>query len=94
MNRVRDARYPTGWVNLPVPELEHRHDHLFLVVDTHPMLHLTKDCLKDTDTERPSGQEICHRLSTLKEAPQYAQSLGGRGGEREGGERLEEGARE
>ena len=82
MNRVRDARYPSGWVNIPVPEIQRRHDHLRLVVETHPMLRLSKDCLKDTDTERPSGQEICRRLSTLKEAPQYAQSLEGRGGER------------
>ena len=94
MNRVRDARYPTGWANIPVPELERRHDHLRLVVETHPMLHLTKDCLKDTDTERPSGQEICRRLSALKEVPQHAQSLEGRVGEREGRERMEEGGRE
>ena len=94
MNRVRDARYPTGWITLPVPELERRHDHLSRVAETHPMLRLAKDCLKDTDTERPSGQEICRRLSALKEAPQYAQSLEGRGGEREGGERVEEGGRE
>ena len=94
MNRVRDTRFPTGWITVPVPELEHRHDHLCLVVETHPMLHLSKDCLKDTDTERPSGQEICRHLSAMKEAPQYAQSLEGRGGEREGGERVEEGWRE
>ena len=94
MNRVRDARYPTGWVNIPLPEIQRRHDHLRLVVETHPMLRLSKDCLKDTDTERPSGQKICRRLSALKEAPQYAQSLEGRGGEREGGERVEEGGRE
>ena len=94
MNRVRDARYPSGWVNIPVPEIQRRHDHLRLVVETHPMLRLSKDCLKDTDTERPSGQEICRHLSALKEAPQYAQSLEGRRGEREGGERVEEGGRE
>ena len=94
MNRVRDARYPSGWVNIPVPEIQRRHDHLSLVAETHTMLHLTKDSLKDTDTERPSGQEICRRLSALKEAPQYVQSLEGRGGEREGGERVEEGGRE
>ena len=52
------------------------------------MLRLAKDCLKDTDTERPSAQHICRRLSALKEAPQYARSLEGRGGERAGeGER-------
>ena len=88
MNRVRDTRYPTGWANIPVPELHRRHNHLSLVAETHPMLPLAKDCLKDTDTERPSAQQICRRLSALKEAPQYAQSLEGRGGEREGGERV------
>ena len=96
MNRVRDARYPTGWVTVPVPELQRRHNHLSRVAETHSMLPLTKDCLKDTDTERPSAQQICRRLSALKEAPQYTQSLEGRGGEREGGERvaLGEGGRE
>ena len=96
INRVRDARFPTGWINIPVPELQRRHNHLSLVAVTHPMLHLAKDCLKDTDTERPLAQQICRRLSALKEAPQYAQSLEGTGGEREGGERvaLGEGRRE
>ena len=75
MNRVRDTRYPTGWANIPVPELQRRHNHLSLVAETHPMLPLAKDCLKDMDTERPSAQQICRRLSALKEAPQYAQSL-------------------
>ena len=94
MNRVRDARSLTGWKIDPVPELQRRYNHLSLVADTHPILRISKDCLKDTDTERPSGQDICRRLSALKEAPQYAQSLEGRGGEREGGERVEEGGRE
>ena len=84
MNRVRDARFPTGWVIVPVPELQRRHNHLSLVTETHPMLRLAKDCLKDTDTERPLAQQICRRLSALKEAPQYAQSLEEREGEREG----------
>ena len=51
------------------------------------MLSLAKDCLKDTDTERPSAQQICWRLSAVKEALQYVQSLEGRGGEREEGRR-------
>ena len=94
MNRVRDARYTTGWVNIPVPELQRRHNHLSLVAETHSLLRLAKDCLKDTDTERPSAQHICRRLSALKEAPQYVRSLEGRGGESEGGERAGEGERE
>ena len=85
MNRVRDERYPTGWTNAPVPELTRRDNHLRLVTATHPMFSLAVDCLKDTDTERPSAQQICHRLSALKETPQYRQSLeAGEGGERDG----------
>ena len=84
MTRVRDARFPTGWVNVPVPEAERRHNHLSLIPRTHPILPIATDCLKDTDTERLSAQQICHRLSALKEAPQYGQSLEARGGERDG----------
>ena len=85
MNRVRDERYPTGWTNAPVPELTRRDNHLRLVTTTHPMFSLAVDCLKDTDTERPLAQQICHRLSALKETPQYRQSLeAGEGGERDG----------
>ena len=84
MTRMRDARYPTGWTNAPVPEAERRHNHLSLIPRTHPILPIATDCLKDTDTERPSAQQICHRLSALKEAPQYGQSLEARGGQRDG----------
>ena len=84
INRVEDTRYPTGWANIPVPELQRRDNHLSLVAETHPMLRLAKNCLKDTDTERPSAKQICRHLSALKQTPQYAQSRKGRGGEREG----------
>ena len=85
INRVRDTRSPTGWVNMPVLEITRRDNHLRLVTTTHPMFSLCVDCLKDTDTERPSAQQICHHLSALKETPQYRQSLeAGEGGERDG----------
>ena len=84
MNRVRDARFPTGWINAPVPEVDRRQNHLSLVPQTHPMLHVAMDCLKDMDSERPTAQQICQDLSALKEAPEYGQSLGGMGGERDG----------
>ena len=78
MCRMRDVRFPTGWVNVPVPEAERRHNHLSLIPRTHPILPIAVDCLKDTDTERPSAQQICHCLLALKEAPRY-QSLEARG---------------
>ena len=85
MNRVRDERNPTGWILSPVPEITRRDNHLRLVTTTHPMFSLAVDCLKDTDTERPSAQQICYCLSALKETPRYRQSLeAGEGGERDG----------
>ena len=82
--KERFPRSPTGWVNIPVPEAERRHNHLSLIPRTHPIFPIATDCLKDKDTERLSAQQICHRLSALKEAPQYGQSLEARGGERDG----------
>ena len=38
------------------------------------MLHLVLNHLKDKDKERPTTQQVCQQLSTLKEAPQYVQS--------------------
>ena len=89
MNRVRDERYKTGWINALVPEAERRDNHLRLVTTTHPMFSLAMDCLKDTDTERPSAQQICHRLSDLRETPQYRQSLEAGEGVERGGDILE-----
>ena len=85
MNRVRDDRSRTGWINVPVPETECRENHVRLVTVTHSIYPLIVDCLKDTDTQRPSAQQICHRLSGLRDTPQYQHSHEGRGGG--GGER-------
>ena len=82
--KERFPRSPTGWVNVPIPEAECRRNDLSLVSGTHPMLPIAMDCLEDKDTERPSAQQICHRLSALKEAPQYSQSVEARGGKRNG----------
>ena len=91
MNQVQDTKSLLSWKIDPEPELQRRHNHLSLVAETHPMLGITKDCLKDTNTERPSAQQICRCLSPLKETPQYVHSLEGKRGEREGGESVGEG---
>ena len=33
------------------------------------------DCLSYNEDDRPSAQELCHRLAALKEAPQYGDSV-------------------
>ena len=83
MQRVRDDRSATGWAILPVPEANRRHNHLSLIPNTHPILPIATNCLKDKDTNRPSAQEICRRLLAVKETPEYRQSLERREGERD-----------
>ena len=80
--RITDPRYSTGVVLVPVPEMERRRNHLSLIADAHPMLGLVRDCLKDKDTDRPTTQHLCQRLSALKEAGQYSGSRQEEEGER------------
>ena len=73
---------------MPVPELERRHNHLSLISDTHSMVGLIRDCLKDEEKDRPMTQQLCQQLSTLKEATRYSESRQEGeegGGRREGG---------
>ena len=68
---IQDMRYPTGKVHVPVPEIERRKKDIDLVDPNHPLLPLALHCLKDDDTERPSADELCGRLATLKGEQMY-----------------------
>ena len=72
---IRDARYPTGRVVVFVPESERRKKDIDLVDPNHPLLPLALHCLKDDDTERPSTDELCGRLATLKGEQMYTRSV-------------------
>ena len=85
--RIADPRSPTGIVWMPVPEIERRHNHLSLISDTHSMVGLIRDCLKDEEKDRPTTQQLCQQLSTVKEATLYSES---RQEEEEGGGRGDE----
>ena len=89
--RIADPRYPTGEILVPVPEIERRHNHLSLISDTHFMVGVIRDCLNNKEKDRPTTQQLCQQLSTLKEATQYSESR--QEGE-EGGGRGDEGVRE
>ena len=69
-----DPSAPTGISFAPIPEIERRRNHVDLIDLKHPMLPLIESCLKDRDRERPSAQQLCHQLVTLRQAPEYAQS--------------------
>ena len=68
---VEDSRYPTGTIEVPVPEIERRQTHIDVIDLAHPLLPVALDCLKDRDRERPSCHELCGRISTLKASPKY-----------------------
>ena len=73
--KVSDPLSPTGSKYVPVLETERRKSHIGLINPTHPLLSIVTFCLKYNGEDRPSAQEVCHRLAALKEAPQYGESV-------------------
>ena len=73
--KVEDSRYPTGTIEVRLPEIERRQSHIDLIDPAHPLLPIALDCLKDRDRERPSCHEICGRMSTLRSSPKYTESV-------------------
>lgn len=64
---VEDAKYPTGRIYVPIPEVERRKKHIDKIDPNHPLLPLAIRCLDDRDTKRPSALEICDNLAPVKE---------------------------
>ena len=58
-----------------IPESERRKKDLDLVEPTHPLLPLALNCIEDIDSERPSAEEICERLTALKKEERYTSSV-------------------
>ena len=72
---VDDPRYPTGRVSIHYPETERRKKDIDLIEPSHPLRLIALHCLKDRDTERPSADELCGRLASLKREPRYTHSV-------------------
>ncbi len=72
---MEDPRYPTGAIEVPVIEQERRKRHIDLITPNHPLLLTVLRCLEYHERNRPSAQELCDQLATLKEDPQYTQSV-------------------
>ena len=67
--------YSSGRVLVQFPERERRKKDIDLVDPNHPLLPLALHCLKDRDTVRPSADEVCGRLATLKGEQMYTHSV-------------------
>ena len=70
---IHDPRYDDE-VRRVVPETERRQAHLQLIPDTHSLKPLALQCLKK-EMQRPSALQLSERLSELKQAPQYTESM-------------------
>ena len=75
MTVVEDSRFPTGTIEVPVPETQRRQSHIDLIDPTHPLLQVALNHLKDRDRERPSCHEACGHISTLKASSKYIESM-------------------
>ena len=71
---VADPKYRNCTLKVVVPEIERRKDHIDLIDPNHPLLTVALTCLKDREKERPTSQELCCHLSSLKEASWYTES--------------------
>ena len=70
---LEDLKYPNERLLRQVPETQRRRKDIDLVDPNHPLSAL--HCLKDRDTERPSADELCGRLATLKGEQMYTRSV-------------------
>ena len=86
---VDDPRYPRK-LKMNVPEIERRQNHISQVDPHHPLLPIALSCLTDTDIERPSAQQLCERVASLKNSKEYAKSIKKSTQEREKFEKNEE----
>ena len=72
---VPDSRFPTGTIEVPVPEMERRKNHIDLIDPNHALLPIAMDCLKYQERERPSSEELCQRLAGLKDSNHYRENV-------------------
>ena len=73
---IKDPKYPTGRALIQFPEIDRRKEDIDLISPDHPLLPITLRCIKDWDEERPSADELCEQLSSLKREARYMHSKG------------------
>jgi hypothetical protein len=64
-----------GLVEKQISEQERRQIHIRKIDPSHPLLATALDCLKDKDVERPSAEELCRRVASLKQNRKYSESV-------------------
>ena len=72
--RTNDPQFHGGEVEVRVPEIERRHNHISQIDNDQPLMQIALDCLKDNDRQRPSAQQLQERVAVLRESPEYIES--------------------
>ena len=75
MKERDDPNSPSGVSFTPIAEVERRRNHIDLIDLKHPMLPAIKQCLSDKEKNRPSARELCQQLASLKQAPEFLESM-------------------
>ena len=73
--QINHPGLPRGTVEVRLAEVDRRQNHISQVDPNHPLLPIALDCLKDEDIERPSAQQLCETVASLKERPEYSESV-------------------
>ena len=73
--RIQDSKFPNRRLLCQVPETERRKKDIDLIEPNHTLLPIALSCLKDNDEERPSADEVCERLASLKREGRYVHSV-------------------
>ena len=71
---IKEPKYPTGRLLMQFPEIDRRKKDIDLIEPNHPLLPIMLHCIKDLDEERPSADELCEQLSSLKSKARYMHS--------------------
>ena len=75
MMRRDDPNSPAGYSPVIVPEIDRRRIDISMIDPNHPMLPVALRCLSDKEQNRPSAQQLCFQLVSLKEASAYVDSM-------------------
>ena len=60
---------------MPVPDMERRKSHIDLIEPENALLPIANDCLDFHDEDRPSSEELCSRILSVKESRKYRGSM-------------------
>lgn len=70
---VEDPRH--GTIEVPIPERERRKDDIGSIHEDNPLLGTALDCLADSESNRPSSVDLCHRMIYYKSCEKYLDSV-------------------